>query len=479
LARLAIAEQGLEQWDAALAHLDEALEIYINRGDLDMVGKTFTDLAAAFMWAGRYQEAAETADRGLDLAAAFMWAGRSQEAAETANRGLAHMQAEVSAERARLLAAFAQARAATGVYEPAHEALQEALSIASKLSDPTLEARLLGARSIVNFHFLRLTEGAADGLFSEQSGASESRPWQRALQLRTLHQTLLYLGRVEEAARIADTLEPLAKKIGQSYAIALCLNTRAWVEFGKAPDLDKLEATFQQFSESSQKARFTFWEVLSEVQLSQIDFFRGNWASALLHARVSHNVKRGGSIEGLGAGTLFRQMAYAGDRDGAFAILNEHRARLPRSGQQNTRGSWWMLALVIEGLVMLGEKPQAGELYPLARELIGTGAVALWPIFRFTQTVAGVAAAAARQWGAAEEHFQIAMQQAESFPSRLEEADIRRFHAMMLMDRAAPGDREKAQTLLNEALECYTRIGMPGHVEMTRTLLDRAAGRQK
>src|SRR5216684_3194598 len=371
LARLAMAEQGLEQWDAALAHLDEALGIYINRGDLDMVGK-----------------------RGPDLAAAFMWAGRSQEAAETANRGLAHMQAEVSAERARLLAAFAEARAATGVYEPAHEALQEALSIASKLSDPMLEARLLGARSIVNFHFLRLTEGAADGLFSEQSGASDSRPWQRALQLRTLHQMLLYLGRVEEAARIADTLEPLAKKIGQSYAIALCLNTRAWVEFGKAPDLDKLEAAFQQFSESSQKARFTFWEVLSEVQLSQMDFFRGNWASALLHARVSHNVKRGGSIEGLGAGTLFRQMAYAGDRDGAFAILNEHRARLPRSGQQNTRGSWWMLALVIEGLVMLGEKPQAGELYPLARELIGTGAVALWPIFRFTQTVAGVAAAA-------------------------------------------------------------------------------------
>src|SRR6266851_2227212 len=134
------------------------------------------------------------------------------------------------------------------------------------------------------------------------------------------------------------------------------------------------------------------------------------------------------------------------------------------------------IAMVIEGLVMLGEKPQAGELYPLARELIGTGAVALWPIFRFTQTVAGVAAAAARHWGAAEEHFQIAMRQADSFPCRLEEADIRRFHAMMLMDCAAPGDREKARTLLNEALETYTHIGMPRHVEMTRTLLGRAAG---
>jgi hypothetical protein len=65
---------------------------------------------------------------------------------------------------------------------------------------------------------------------------------------------------------------------------------------------------------------------------------------------------------------------------------------------------------------MLGEQSQAAQLYPLARELIGTGAVVLWPIFRFTHTVAGVAASAARQWEAAEEHFQISMQQAKSSP---------------------------------------------------------------
>jgi hypothetical protein len=135
-----------------------------------------------------------------------------------------------------------------------------------------------------------------------------------------------------------------------------------------------------------------------------------------------------------------------------------------------------MLALVIEGLVMLGEQSQAGQLYPLARELIGTGAVVLWPIFRLTQTIAGVAAAAARQWNAAEEHFQIAMKQAESFPNRLEQTEIRRFHAMMLMERAAPGDRERAQNLLREALESYTSIGMPRHSEITQTLLDQTAG---
>jgi hypothetical protein len=136
-----------------------------------------------------------------------------------------------------------------------------------------------------------------------------------------------------------------------------------------------------------------------------------------------------------------------------------------------------MLALVIEGLVMLGERSQAGQLYPLTRELVGTGAIMLWKISRFAQTIAGVAAAAARQWEAAEKHFQMAMQQAESLPYRLERTEVRRFHAMMLIDRSAVGDREKAQTLLNEALQSYQRIGMPRHVEMTQTLLARAAER--
>ncbi len=95
-------------------------------------------------------------------------------------------------------------------------------------------------------------------------------------------------------------------------------------------------------------------------------------------------------MEGFGVETLFLQMAYAADRDGALAILDEKRALLPRSGQPNSLGSWWMLALVIEGLVMLGEQSRAAQLYPLARELIGTGAVVFWPIFRFTHTIAGL-----------------------------------------------------------------------------------------
>jgi len=453
LTDLAIAERGLRQWDAAVTNLQKALEMYITLGNREMIAKSCTELAAVFIWAGRFREAIETA-----------------------RRGLAYLEADVSADRARLLAVLGQARAGAGEYDPAHGALREALNIASHLSDAKLVATLRGVRSLVNYHFVRLREAAADGIFSDESGSSEIPPWERAVQIQALYQTLLLLGRLDEATRIRDELEPRASKIGQSWSIARCLVTRAWTEFGKAGDLAQLESVLQQALKSDQKDPFAFWDVFSEAQLSLVDFFRGNWASALSHAQASSNPQVKTFIRGFGVGTLFRQMAYAADHDGALAILTEKRTWLPRSGQQNTMGSWWMLALVIEGLVMLGEHSRAGQLYPLARELIGTGAVALWPIFRFTHTVAGMAAAAAHRWEAAEEHFQAALRQAESFPHRLEQAEIRRFNAMMLMDRDAPGDREKAQALLAEAQDTYIRIGMPRHIEITRTLLPLGIG---
>jgi hypothetical protein len=254
------------------------------------------------------------------------------------------------------------------------------------------------------------------------------------------------------------------------------------VEFSRVPDLAQLETGFQWTSKSDPKIQFAFREALSEVQLSLLDFFRGDWATALRHAQSSSHRAVGllgvlgpefrNSIDGFGAGMAFRQMAYLGDRVEASAILNETRKLLPVSGQRNMRGSWLLLALVVEGLVMLGEPGQAARLYPMTRELVDTGAVALWPISRFTHTIAGLAASAAHQYEAAGEHFEISMWQAESFPNLLEQTEIRRFRAMMLIDRAEPGDREEAQRLLSEALASYTRIGMPRHIEIARALLN-------
>ena len=82
------------------------------------------------------------------------------------------------------------------------------------------------------------------------------------------------------------------------------------------------------------------------------------------------------------------------------------------------------------------------------------------------QLAAGIAAACGGQWKAAEEHYRTGLEQAHRVPHRRMQPELRRWYAQMLLDRKAPGDRDKARTLLGEATEMYQTIGMPKHLEM-------------
>jgi tetratricopeptide (TPR) repeat protein len=82
-----------------------------------------------------------------------------------------------------------------------------------------------------------------------------------------------------------------------------------------------------------------------------------------------------------------------------------------------------------------------------------------------------MAAAAGEHWEKAEEHYQTALRQAHEIPVVIGQPEVRRWYARMLIDRDAPGDREKARELLTEAVAMYRRIGMPKHVEMAEALL--------
>jgi len=123
-------------------------------------------------------------------------------------------------------------------------------------------------------------------------------------------------------------------------------------------------------SKSAEEASFAVRASLSEIQLSLVNFFRGNWADAFLHAQASCPAEPGNSIEEAGQGTLFRQMAYAVIATArSQSLMRSARFCLERQTEQPRFGR--MLALVIEGLVMLGERSQAAQLYSLACELVG------------------------------------------------------------------------------------------------------------
>ncbi len=63
------------------------------------------------------------------------------------------------------------------------------------------------------------------------------------------------------------------------------------------------------------------------------------------------------------------------------------------------------------------------------------------------------------------------MRQAHELPVVIEQPEVRRWYARMLIDRDGPGDRAKARELLAEAVAMYTKIGMPKHVEMAEEML--------
>ncbi len=101
----------------SIANLREALEIYIGLGDREMIARSFADLTDAFIWAGRFQEAIETA-----------------------HRGLAYLQADVSADCGCVFSLPSDGPTAPPETINRHKKrCQEALNIASQLSDANLD----------------------------------------------------------------------------------------------------------------------------------------------------------------------------------------------------------------------------------------------------------------------------------------------------------------------------------------------------
>jgi tetratricopeptide (TPR) repeat protein len=384
--------------------------------------------------------------------------------------------------------------AAAGEYEPARDGFTEAMALAEELGDTALMVRVLSDRAVFQYYFFRLEDVVADGRRAQEASTLPSPPWVEGWRLRWMEQALCLLGRPVEASRIAERLEPLTDAVGQPDGVVDCVQMRAWVEFGKDFDLGRLEEslghplnvgrTAKPATSSVQPIDQMHWPSnvqpgglagLSLAQLSLVHFLRGEWDLASAEAEEAYQSSFPSAGQGTIVGALFRQRAYLGNRSGALGLLDEAHGVLPSAGRPNTGGAWNMLVLVIEGLTVLGERQKAAALYHLVLELLATGAVWLWTAPRFVRTVAGVAAAAAGEWTVAEHHFEVALQQAEMFPNRLEQVDIRRFRAMMLLDRGAGADRATARSLLDEAGESYARFGMPRHHELTDRLLTASA----
>jgi tetratricopeptide (TPR) repeat protein len=444
------ANRGRGKWQEALRNGYQALDISRELGDDEMTANATAEVFRILFVNFQYGAAAEMGERAL-----------------------AELKDEPSAGRGNIMVALGMVYIVTNNYARAYGVLSEALSLAQRLSNPRLLAAVKTNRSVLNAVYVEIADCLSNSREALELTGFNS-PSIRGVALQMYMTALYWSGRIEEANRIRRELEHLARKFGQAGFLVPPSYIGAWTEFENNPDLTVLEEQFRQIVERC-RSNVPHYTGQSLAQLSLTKFLGGNLPSALDYAREACSIKVPDYLGGFVVGMTFRPLAYTADRQRAMELLNGIllESKLPHEDRPNTFGSWACLVSVVEGLAMLGECEQTAKFYPLLCRLLDTGMVIFPWIERFPQTIAGVAAAAGRQWQQAEEHFRTALKQAADLSYRLEQAECRRFYASMLIDRGAPGDCEQARDLLKEAVETYSRIGMPLHREIGGRLLAR------
>ena len=280
----------------------------------------------------------------------------------------------------------------------------------------------------------------------------------------------LYLGELDRAHQIAEELEPLAARIGHIGAAEQARLNREIRELALTAGVDRFQGFVQNDIEFLRSIGVP-WVSGAYSLLASIHCWKGRWPEALDAAHEAARLEPAGFLAGRDWGTLFLVSAYAGEHDLTRAMFAEKRGELPRSGRVNTWGQWCVLLTMVEGLAVAGERDESANLLPLVLEAIDTGLLFCSSNYRLLQTVAGIAAASGSHWEKAQGHYETALRQAHEIPVVIEQPEVRRWYARMLVDRDAPGDRDKAFRLLTEAIAMYRQIGMPKHLEMAEALL--------
>jgi hypothetical protein len=433
------------------------------------------DLNAALAAAERANDGELAARAALDCGMELAYAGRPADAFAVARRGLAvRGSGAVSGARARLLAFHAMTGCDLRLldYSAAHVQLEEAVRLAETAGDRGAYGEALGRIAHLYWRHTRMAECASvyeracDALVAahDDYALAHARAW-HAL-------ALVALGRFAGAKAQLEGLETYCERVGDLGALFATRRARGYMDLPMTGDLERFRA-FAAADLAFLEALGSHFTANSHASLAYALFYQGRWEESLRHATEAQQREADDSWTGASSSALLLVQAYLGNRDAARAALERARPRLPIAGRVNESGTWELLPAAIEALAVIGARDEAAALYAPAAEAARSSAVIRYLSKSLPHTQAGIAAACGRRWAQAEQHFSAALRQADELPHRVEQPEIRRWLAWMLLERDADGDRERARTLFAEAERAYSTLGMPRH----RALAEQAARR--
>ena len=452
LSQLGTAHRTNGQWSEAVETWKEAVDACEAISDVEGAGRICADAAYNLAWVTRFEEAVAIAQRGIDL--------------------LGDM---VSAARARLLSTQGFIMGYAGVpFEVGDALLAQALAIADDLGDPELRGSCLLGKALHRLGWMHRTECAEAALEAAELLRAAGSRWEESVVLGFAGQGLVGPGRFDDARNVVAYLEPLAGRLGNVGALLQCGRVKhAMVEFAETGDLDALEAFgWRDLKFASDNG--LPWVSNAHSCLGLAFFLKGDWEKARDRLETATACAPPGNLNGWDRSLLLDFYAYAGEREAALAMLDDaDDGAMPVPGQPNGWGQWLMLFSAVEGLYVLGEQDRSGSYYGLVTECIERTKAICAGVHdsRLVERAAGISATAARRFDDAERHFTTALRQAEELPHRPEQAHTRYWYARMLLERDAPGDREKAEQLARAAVADYEQMGMPRHRDLAAALV--------
>ena len=470
-------------FDEALRQFTDALSIQEEReGDQRVLADLHYKKGQALRSAGRPADAVDAWHEALSRFAALhdgeaiaraaysswyalVWDGNLSAARQELERGLDLVGDDASAWRCQLLALSAQALGAEGRVGGAG-LIEQALPLAEDIGDERLLGVVLLSKAWHHQNYVQTVDALETARRAEALHRSTPSLWGLADGLSCAVLVQMYVGHLSEVRRIDEELEPLATRVG--HIGGLCFNRmcRAWRELLMSGDLDTGVNTARSQCEYEQQVGFG-WRMMSLYLLGNALMWRGDRPEARRAFQEAASLERGTVLAHSGSSALLLARVQSGDASAAIEMRQVELAA--RSHDANFVGAWDQLMNVVEGLAILGARDRAATLYQQVAGGLETGVV-LSHSSRLWQMVAGIAAACGAQWEAAQEHYETALTQAHDLPYKIAQPEVRRWYAQMLLDRNAPGDRDKARTLLGQATEMYQTIGMPKHLEMVEKM---------
>ena len=433
----------------AVAALQPAFDIFAELRDAEGVARTTIDMADQTSWVQ----------------------GGPRAAPGVARRGLAAVGESDTGARCLMLAVLARFSSLAGEpYEVAHEALKEAESLAAELDRPELTAEALTARTRFHWSYAQFPEGIEVGRRAAAVRNERGEEYEEAENYLFVMGMAWGTGRFDDVDEVSALLGPLAERRGHFFATWFMNHVQNSKYLVTSGDLAGTIERCRRLREwSGQNA--PLWRGFNDGTRAAAHFFAGDWSAARDVFAEAVRLEPGSFLDGLHESMGLAAGAYAGD-DVLSGLLTGHASAM-KLAEDNRGGLWEVAVNVAEGLAVLGRKTEAADLHRFVVRGIEKGCCISLQSWRLWQMVAGIAAACGQHWDAAQEHYEKALTQAHDLPHKIAQPEVRRWYAQMLLDRNQAGDRDKARTLLGEAIAQYRTIGMPKHLAMAEGMLKR------